>query len=441
MTHPLLIIIFTLTFFLQTTPTLAERSNQPNIIIILSDDAGYHDFSMHGNKDFPTPNIDSIAANGVRFTQAYASAAVCSPSRAGLLTGKYQQRFGHEYNLPPRPQKGENPELYGLAESETTLATALKKVGYHTVCLGKWHLGYAQQYHPNKRGFDDFIGLLSGHRSYFPTKKPSHGHMLQHNGKQIEEPPYVTDFLSDQACQYIKQHRDKPLFMYLSYTAVHGPMHAKEQDLKHFPDITPAKRKKLAAMTKSLHDGIGKLIQTLKDEKQYDNTLLIFLNDNGGASNNASSNTPLRGRKGDHFEGGIRVPMLMQHPRIIKKGLVNDHPIISLDIFATAMTLANHPSTNTIDGVNLIPFIKGEAIGTPHKNLFWKRGGIATVREGDWKLIRVKGQPPLLYNLKQDINEKHNLNSKHPDRVQHMLKLIAEWEKDHARPRFTTGPK
>ncbi|MFG0252651.1 MAG: sulfatase-like hydrolase/transferase [Phycisphaerales bacterium JB038] len=421
-----------------TAPLLAAGSPDsecPNILLILSDDAGYVDFGFQGSKEFPTPNLDRLAQSGVVFTQGYVSASVSSPSRAGLMTGRYQQRFGHEFNHP-----GTSPvDSVGMALSEQTMADALSARGYSTCAIGKWHLGQAPRYHPLRRGFDEFYGYLGGSRSYFPYKKrPGKGNRAMRNWDFEPDPPnsYVTGTLTGEAVSFIERHAEEPFFLYLSFTAVHGPMHALDGDLQAFEHIEKKGRRTLAGMTAALDRGVGRVLQALEETDQLDNTFIIFLNDNGGATNNHSDNGPLRGMKGSKWEGGIRVPFLMSWSGVLPEGARYEQPIISLDVFPTALAAAGAPvdALRTLDGVNLLPFLQGEASDPPHDTLFWRRGVAAAVRQGDWKLIRVSGSPPLLFNLADDPGETTNLARRRSRIAARLLERLEAWEADLAEP-------
>ena len=422
----------------------APAKTKPNVIVILTDDAGHADFGCYGCRDIPTPNIDRLAADGVRFTQGYVSASVCCPSRAGLLTGRYQQRFGHEFNGPGWPEAGYAKKDMGLAIDEKTIGDVMKAAGYRTACLGKWHMGTQERFFPLRRGFDEFFGLKGGSRSYWPIKgRVGEGHKMWRGEKATPEETltYLTDDLTTAAVDFIGQHRERPFFLYLSYTAVHAPMHGKKEDLSVFQNMADMKRRTYAAMMKALDDGVAKVRAALAEHKLAEQTLIVFINDNGGATGNGSDNGPLRGMKGSKWEGGIRVPFMMTWPGRLPKGTTFDAPVISLDILPTALAAAGGTWTGKkpLDGVDLLPYASGRKKGTPHEVLFWRRGVAAACRKGDWKLIRVQGNPDLLFDLAKDPGEKTNLAGKHPDKVKDLKVALAAWETGLAPPRWREG--
>ncbi|MBA2114212.1 sulfatase-like hydrolase/transferase [Bremerella alba] len=409
---------------------------KPNVIILFSDDAGYNEFSLHGAELFPTPRINSIAANGVRFTNGYVSGTVCSPSRAGLLTGRYQNRFGHEFNIPPAYS-----ETNGLPLEETTIADVMKQAGYQTIALGKWHLGYADKFHPMERGFTDFYGFLQGARSYFPLNKPTRLNQLLRDRKPVrpERFEYMTDELAHAATEYIANSDDKPLFMYVAFNAIHTPNHVLQSDLDSLGEDT--RQAKHRAMTIALDRAVGTILDAIDQQGIQDNTIVIFLNDNGGAIGH--DNTPLRGRKGSTWEGGIRVPFVMQWPGKIARGKVVNQPVIALDIFPTVMKAAGISESPglPLDGVDLIPFLTGETNSLLHQTLYWKSGQNWAVREGDLKLIVAKGGSgkPELYDLHKDPEEQVNIAAQHPEDVVKLKSKYTEWKKDFPTPTWGGG--
>ena len=426
----------------------SSSDNAPNIIVIISDDQGYADVGFHGSKEIFTPNIDRIASNGVVFSQGYVSYAVCSPSRAGLITGKYQNRFGYTRNILLAPKDS----LMGLPLSEQTLPDVLNNVDYKTKAIGKWHLGAHESLVPERRGFDEFFGFIIGGHRYFPedltlndlteARSQMDGYItrIYDNGNRIDTKKYLTEELSDNAVQFIEDNSDDPFFLYLSYNAPHTPLQATERDLERNSHIEIEKRRTYAAMVSSMDDGIGLILDKLEEKKISENTIVIFFSDNGGVEwYNFSDNGILRGIKGDFFEGGIRVPFTMQWPKKIKPGIIYDKPIIALDVFATVASAASAEKyiMNDIDGVDLLPYINGEKSGMPHEYLYWQNPDkdIDVVRDDRYKYLRIKGDE-YIFDLKNDISEETNIiDSSKPiyDRLKSQFK---EWEKDMIDPVF-----
>lgn len=402
----------------------SPTESPPNIILILADDAGYADFGFMGS-DFPTPNLDRLAESGIVFTDAHITATVCSPSRAGLITGRYQQRFGHEANIPP-------PTL-GMDPGEKTLGAALKLAGYKTGYIGKWHLGSTEPYHPNKRGFDEFWGFLGGSRSYFPESEKddrlNQEREILHNQSHVDFEGYLTDAFSNQALKFIEENSSLPFFLFLSYNAVHSPMHAKASDLEKFKDHP---RAKLAAMTWAMDQGVGMLLDKLEELDLTSNTLIFFLSDNGGSTNNTASNLPLKGFKGNKYEGGHRTPFILSWPGKVASGMSYDKLTSSLDIFATSMAAAGlkEPPGKTLDGVNLLPFVTGMNKSEPHHTLYWRKERMAAIREGDYKLIRLDDYGYRLYNLAEDLGEVNDLSESKPELMKKLISSLEAWERE-----------
>ncbi|WP_316816106.1 sulfatase [Pedobacter nyackensis] len=419
------------------------RPDKPNVIVVVSDDAGYIDFGCYGGKEIPTPNIDAIAKEGVRFTDAYVSASVCAPSRAGLLTGRYQQRFGFEHNTSSLVAPGYKLTDVGMDPSEQTIGNEMQANGYKTIAIGKWHQGEEKKHFPLNRGFDEFYGFIGGHRDFFAYKdKPSHELELYNNNEIIPESKvtYLTDMLTDRATDFIRENSNKPFFMYLSYNAVHTPMNAKKDLMDRFASIIDPGRRAYAAMMTSLDDGLGRVMETLKQQKLDENTLIIFVNDNGGATVNSSDNGPLRGMKGSKWEGGIRVAMMMRWPGHIVANKTYSQKVSSLDILPTSIAAGKgkQKGTKKLDGVNLIPYVNGQNKKAPHEALYWRRGVAAAIREKNWKLIRVK-ENVLLFDLSTDLSESTDLSAKYPERKKEMLSKLAKWEKGLDKPHWTSA--
>jgi arylsulfatase A-like enzyme len=425
------------------------KRTSPNLIIILADDLGNADVGFNGCKDIPTPNIDRIAQNGVHFTSGYVSYCVCSPSRAGLLTGRYQDRFGYCRNILFAP----NDPNMGLPLSEETLADVLKKANYKSLAIGKWHLGAHESLHPLKRGFNDFYGFLGGGHNYFPdnftlndpyeakNEYDSYRIKLLRNLERVDEKEYLTDAFSREAVSYIEKNKDNPFFIYLAYNAPHSPLQATEKYLSRFSHMKEGKRKTYAAMVSAVDDGVGLVLAKLDKLKLTENTIVVFLSDNGGPENdNGSDNGILRGQKGDLFEGGIRVPFAMRWPAQIKAGQTFDKPVISLDVFASviAQTKIQVKTKNKIDGVNLIPFLTGEKIEAPHAYLFWRKFDAKTyaIRKGNEKMILKSGPEEMLFDLGQDISEQNNLSAERKETIKRLSGDLRKWESELKNPIF-----
>ncbi len=406
---------------------------KPNILLILADDLGYEDLGFQGSKDIQSPHLDKMAATSIRFTEGYVTASVCSPSRAGLMTGRYQQRFGHEANTPAYPN--------GMDLKETTMAQHLKRQGYRTAVVGKWHLGDTDKQYPTQRGFDHFYGLREGSRDYFynPRKndKPGSYRAIEQNGKHVKFDGYLTDVLGNQAIEFIGEPNDNPFFVFLSFTAPHGPLQATEEDLAWFKHIENKRRRIYAAMVWAMDRAIGNVLAHLEATNQLDNTIIWFLSDNGGATNNASSNLPLAGHKGIKFEGGIRVPFLMQWKAKFTEGRVDHRMVSALDILPTTVAAAGgslDARERPLDGVDLLPYLTGEKKGAPHDKLYWHKLWFSAMRDGPWKLIYVQDYGYALYNLKDDRSETTNLAKKHPDQVKAMTKTLGAWKAQMMKP-------
>jgi arylsulfatase A-like enzyme len=425
--------------------SLMANEKPPNLIIILTDDHGYKDVGFNGCKDIPTPHIDSIAEQGVKFTDGYVSFPVCGPSRAGLMTGRYQDRFGYTTNPSVDPYN----EKAGLPLEEENMAEVLTKVGYQSAIIGKWHLGSHIKHHPLNRGFDYFYGFLSGGHNYLPElltvedltkvkrKWQWYSTRIMENHNRIDIDDYLTDELSDATTRFIeeKSKEKNPFFVYLAYNAPHLPLQATEKYLKRFEHIKDKKRRTYAAMVSAVDDGVGRILKTLERENELDNTIIFFLSDNGGTEKNASDNGDLRGWKSDVFEGGLRVPFAMMWKDKIKGGQTYTKPVISLDIMATIVEASNAPISKErpLDGVDLTPYMTGKKKGMPHEVLFWRKkeqNSVMAMRKGPYKLAvnfrDEKGK--LLYDLKKDEGEKNNLKQAMPERVQEMSKEWKAWD-------------
>jgi arylsulfatase A-like enzyme len=434
----------------------AEAQRKPqNIVVIVSDDMGYADIGVHGSKDIPTPNIDALAKGGIRFTNAYVSGPYCSPTRAGLLSGRYQQRFGHEFNLDMSPAYSD----FGLPLSETTMPDRLKAAGYRTALVGKWDLGFGDKFHPMARGFDEFFGFLGAGHSYLDPEAASRNPLLD-GRKVVVETTYLTDAFAERAVDFIKRQKSQPFFLYLAFNAVHTPMQVTDKYLARFPYIVDEQRRTYAAMLSAMDDGIGKTLAALRAEGLEENTLIFFFNDNGGPTMagttiNGSSNAPLRGSKRQTWEGGIRVASIIRWKGHLAEGKIDARPIIQLDVLPTALAAAGvQPQSQwRFDGVNLLPFLTGKKAGRPHETLYWRLGEHMAIRKGDWKLVKTREGPlkeadpstftdlssAELYNLAEDIGEKKNLAPAHPEKVKELVAAWQRWNKELAKPLWPPG--
>jgi arylsulfatase A-like enzyme len=410
------------------TSALAQEY-KPSIIVIVADDLGYSDLGYLGGKDVPTPNIDKLAAEGVRFSSGYVSGPYCSPTRAGLVTGKYQQRFGHEFNPGPAP----NAADIGLSVKETTIANRLKNAGYATGLVGKWHLGSAEKFRPPQRGYDEFFGFLGGAHPYFSEdgQQP-----IYRGNEEVKEPEYLTDAFTREAVSFIDRHKDKPFFLQLTYNAVHTPMHAKPEHKTKFASIADETRRNYAGMLFSMDEGIGKVVEALQKAGVRENTLIAFISDNGGPPVNGSSNGALRGQKATTWEGGIRVPFILNWPGQLKASEYHQ-PVIQLDLLPTILAAIGSPATpeEKLDGVNLLPYVKGEVETAPHESLYWRFGQQTAIRHGDWKLVKANGiDKPALFNLKDDIGEQNDKSFSEPELVVKLQKIWDEWNSTLVEP-------
>jgi len=427
-----------------------SKSSPPNIIVILADDMGYGDLGVTGSKVLRTPHIDQLARSGVFCAEGYVASAVCSPSRAGLLTGRDPRRFGYEGNL----NKGDanyatRPEILGLPPGELTLGDHLRAAGYATALIGKWHQGIGPGFHPNERGFDYFCGMLGGAHSYFPTKAP---HSIERNGQPVTEfsDPYLTDFFTTEGINWMKQQQttDQPWFAFMSYNAPHAPMHATDADLAQFSHIKDPTRRTYAAMMWALDRGVGRIHDWLKQSNQLENTLVVFFSDNGGPDSNGSWNGPLSGGKGALKEGGVRVPMIWSWPGTLPANQRYTSPISALDLLPTFLATAqsaplplrrplSHEDARNFergvkrygayDGRDVLPNLRGDAPPI-QRTLFWRLQGQASIRSGDHKLIRLSHRPAQVFAPSTDLAEANDLVAADSELTSELFHELAEWE-------------
>ena len=425
-------------------------------MIIVADDLGYGDLGCYGSADVPTPHIDSIGSDGIRFTSGYVSAPVCSPSRAAMLTGRYQQRFGHEHNCGGAAR--DLKEHLGLPLTEITMPQTLKGAGYATGMVGKWHLGMNQEFHPMSRGFDEYFGFLAGANSYL--LKSSRGGLdvdVQEGGENmaiveerrqpvyrgrqpVREEEYITDAFGREASAFIAKNSRKPFFLYLAFNAVHVPLQATQRYVDRFANIKDERHRMLAAMTGALDDNVGKVLASLRSSGVEKDTLVFFLSDNGSPTyTRAGTNRPLNGGKLTLYEGGCRIPFMARWTGKIQPKQVVDTPIVSRDLFPTITAAAGAaPSDRKLDGIDLMPYLTGGfKTGQIHEALFWRNGPNRAMRRGDWKLI-VMGEKVRLYNLAEDLGEKRDLASTKPETVGEMKSALAKWESELVAPKWSS---
>ncbi|WP_042724644.1 sulfatase-like hydrolase/transferase [Chthoniobacter flavus] len=428
------------------TPT-----KRPNIIVIVSDDQGYADASFQGSKDILTPNLDALAKSGVRCTRGYVTAPVCSPSRAGLMTGRYQERFGHHNNIVAEAAL----PIAHLPSNETLLPQVLAKAGYYTAMVGKWHLGLQDGCRPYERGFDEFFGIITGGHDYFvnhPEERAvgdqSYKARIERNGPVGEAVPgYLTDAFGADAVRIIRESHtkrpDQPLFLYLAFNAPHTPTQAPKDLVDTMPATLESKdRRTYAAQITSMDASVGKVRAALKENGMEKDTFIVFFSDNGGANHPYYDNTPLRDHKGSLYEGGIRVPFFAVYPGHIPAGSVCELPVTSLDVFATACALAGtKPETShPLDSVDMLPVLEGNARQPTHATLFWEFPGFgAAVADRDLKLVVPKKGSPQLFDLAVDIGEKSDLAAQNPEKVARLSTLLSEWHAQNARPLWGPG--
>ena len=414
--------------------SVEAQQSHPNILIILADDLGYGDVSFNGCPDYATPNMDSIATNGALCKNGYVMYVSCSPSRAALMTGRYEQRFGYEHGMLPERT---NPRL-GLPNSEVTLAELLRPAGYACGAIGKWHLGSAPNLVPTSRGFDEYFGFLGAASPYYNA-------VLYRNTRRITESSYLTEAFTREAVSFINRHQAQPFFLYLAYNAVHSPYdRPPQQYMDRVRNIANPNRRIYAAMVLALDDGIGRVLQTLQADNLLNNTLIFFLSDNGAPNNGFTRNLPLRGYKFDVLEGGIHIPFAVQWTGTVPANLVYEKPIASLDIVSTAASAAgvSLPGDREYDGLDVLPFLTRQQT-SPRRTLFWRNFGLGdngppgstttiwAVRDGALKLVTSEAtvhEPPALYNLHDDIGETTDLAAAQPSDVSRLRNLYDQWE-------------
>ncbi len=413
-----------------------EDKTKPNMLIFYSDDQGWGETGCYGNKEIPTPNIDSLASHGVRFTQGYVAATYCSPSRAGLMTGRYPTRFGHEFNAVANKS--------GLRLDQVTLANRLKDLGYATCCVGKWHLGIGEEYRPTKRGFDEFYGTLGNTPFFLPRNFVDS--RISNDVREISDDNfYTTDAYAERSVDWLEKNKDKPWFLYLPFNAQHAPLQAPQKYLDRFPNIQDEKRRLFAAMLSSQDDAIGKVLSKIRELGQEENTLIFYIADNGGPTQSTTSqNGGLRGFKMTTYEGGPRVPFISQWKGHWPAGIVYDLPVLNLDVLPTMIAASGGiiNESDKIDGVDLAPYIAGNNKNRPHETLYWRFGQQWAIRHGDMKLVVARGGSgkPELYDLANDMSESKDLAAAKPDEVKKLQAMWEKWSAEQAPPSAMDTP-
>ncbi len=449
----LLTFVFSLAL---SMPGLLAASSTPNVLVIVADDLGYADVGSQGGKAVPTPHLDALASRGVRCTAGYVSAPYCSPSRAGFLTGRAQTRFGHEFN----PHVGDETKL-GLPLEERTIADHLKAAGSKTGLIGKWHQGFSPAHHPQSRGFDEYFGFLVGGHNFILHKKAeahfgsAHSHDMIYRGREVQKlDGYTTDLFTDEALSFMKRQGENPWFLYLAYNAVHTPLEVLEKHRARIPaEVTDPARVGYLSLLIGLDDSVGRLLADLRSSGRDQDTLIFFFSDNGGSGRkpflayNTGVNTPLRGDKGQTLEGGIRVPFFVSWPGQLPAGKVYDEPVSTLDILPTALAaVAAKPITDSLEGVNLLPYLRGEKTTAPHEALFWRFGPQKAIRQGNWKLVQWRdfeskqNSAWQLYDLSQDVSEQKDLAAQHPERVTALSQAWTTWDAQNVAPLWHGSP-
>lgn len=432
-----------------------SKPAKPNVLVIVADDLGYADIGVHGGKDVPTPHIDALAAGGVRCSNGYVSSPYCSPSRTGFLTGRYQTRFGHEFN----PHVSDDESKLGLPLNERTIANYLHDGGYATSLIGKWHQGFDRAHHPLSRGFDDYFGFLVAGHNYLLHKDADSEfssvyakNMIYRNREVQKLDGYTTDLFTDESLAFMDRNPKKPWFLYLAYNAVHTPLEVLEKYGQRVPkSITDPDRRGYLSLLIGLDDSVGRIVSHLRKTGQEKNTLIFFFSDNGGSGRkpflayNTGINTPLRGDKGQTLEGGIRVPFFVSWPGKLPAGKTYDQPVTTLDILPTACAEAGITVNSNCDGVNLIPYLTGKVPSSPHESLYWRFGPQKAIRKGNMKLVdwrdfeTKKDSGWQLYDLDKDIGEKNDLAKARPETVAELSAAWDAWNKQNIAPLWHGG--
>lgn len=434
-----------------------EEVERPNILVIMCDDLGYADVGFNGSTDIITPNLDKLAKGGTILKAGYVTHPFCGPSRAGFMTGRYPHAIASQFNLPPNTEGVFLDK--GIPRSEIFMSKVLKDAGYHTGAIGKWHLGITDEYHPNARGFDDFYGFLAGGHNYFPEqyraayqKQKANGnkaifeylHPLQHNGQEVRETEYITDGFSREAVRFINEsaQTEKPFFLYLGYNAPHTPLEAKPEDMAMFPAIEDEHRRTYAGMVYAVDRGVKRVVDALKENKQFENTLIVFLSDNGGKVSKGANNYPLREGKGSTCEGGYRVPMFFHWPKQIQGGSIYEYPVSALDFYPTFARLAQAtiPTGKILDGKDIWDDFSAHKNARAGEYIFAMRHRTGYsdvgVRKDQWKALRIQQEPWKLYNINEDLGETKDVSALHPEVLKELVAQAEVWSTTHQQPQW-----
>ena len=489
---PLLLFFFV--FFVGNCCIFGQPKKLPNIILIVADDLGYSDLSSYGNTAIHTPNIDALGKEGVRFTQAYVTAPICSPSRMSIFTGRYQQRFGCEFmpydRLHPSVRKNIEKGIFSLHKkteditslkpnlllnrseyitdlpaTEITMAQLLKKQGYATALVGKWNLNTSRGKFPDQRGYDYayyFDGALTRYVddpvdtskyinwhlpwafSEFAAWAPRYGSTAIIEGRKVvKDTGYLTFSFADKSIDFIEKNKDHPFFLTLTFNAPHDPFQVPKDYFDRIKGVTDSTKRVYYGMIEALDDAVGSVMTKLTKEGLLENTIIFFISDNGGATyTRATDNAPLRGGKCTHFDGGLLVPFFIRYPVAIKPSQVYTNTVSSLDIFSTiaAISGATLSADRTYDGVNILPYLSSDAL-LPHKSFYWRNGYSKAIRIGDWKLyVNEKNNVKYLFNIALDREEKHDLSSSRSDKLKELNEVLQQWEKNNTiKPLWPSG--
>jgi arylsulfatase A-like enzyme len=463
-------------------------SGMPNVVVIVADDLGYNDLTFAGggvaDSKVPTPNIDSLARDGVEFTHGYAGNSTCAPSRAAIMTGRFPTRFGFEFTPAPKPfmkliarfsagSKRRAPVYFedrekdvppmaeeGLPASEVTLAELLHARGYRTLGLGKWHLGEAPAMRPDSRGFDEYLGFLPGGSLYLDLDDPNSVESRQdfdpidrflwanltfsvrkNGGPRFTPDAYMTDYLAREAAHAIEANRSRPFFLYLAFNAPHTPLQATRADYDALSSIGDHELRVYGAMVRALDRGVGQVLAALRDNGLEENTLVLFVSDNGGADyiGLPDINRPFRGWKMTFFEGGVHTPFFAKWPAKLPKGTRFDSPVGHVDVFATAAAAAGAslPSDRVMDGVDLVKLVRGEPGARAHEALYWRSGHYRSIMAGDWKL-QVSERPKVtwLFDMRADPTERSNVAESQPEKVKELAAILARYDSEMVPPKW-----